>query len=336
MEAKAVVFEGVGQVVFRTVAVPEPGPDDLVICTKYSLISNGTESSFLRGERVAGDTPSRAGDKLPFPQVTGYQKVGIVERAPENSPFRRGQWVHNTVSKVGFPDQPWGGHVSVAVAPAREVYALPEGLDPVEAAGLVLTQVGYNCGARPEVAPGATAVVVGDGLVGHWAAQTLQHRGARVVLLGKHRFRYARFVAGADDRIVDLSAVDNLDLAVAEACPNGIAVLVDTVGSNRLVEQLAPRLRWNAHVVSAGFHGTAGRIDIQMLRGKEATLHCPAGWARSRMEKTLALVAAGALRVGPLITHRMHAAQAPAAFDMILKKEQDFLGILLEWNGETR
>jgi 2-desacetyl-2-hydroxyethyl bacteriochlorophyllide A dehydrogenase len=307
-----------------------------VIRTKYSLISNGTESSFLRGERVAGDTPSRAGDKLPFPQVTGYQKVGIVERAPDNSPFRRGQWVQNTVSKVGLPEQPWGGHVSIAVAPAREIYALPEGLDPIEASGLVLTQVGFNCGARPEVATGATAVVIGDGLVGHWAAQTLQHRGARVVLLGKHRFRYSRFAARTDDRIVDLSAVENLDRAVAEACPDGIAVLVDTVGANDLVEQLVPRLRWNAHIVSAGFHGHAGRIDIQMLRFKEATLHCPAGWVRSRMEKTLALVAAGTLRVGPLITHRMNAAKAPEAFDMILKKNQDFLGILLEWEGEER
>jgi len=326
-----VVFEDVRRVAFRPVEVPDPGPRDAVIRTRYSLISNGTESSFLRGERVGGETASRPGDRLPFPQVTGYQKVGVVEKAPAGSRMSPGQWAFSTVSKVGLPGQSLGGHVSIAVADIDQTYALPGGLDPVEAAGLVLTQVGYNCGARPPVKPGDAAVVIGDGMVGHWAAQTLRHRGASVVLVGKHRLRYERFTPGPGGAIIDLTATRNLRGAVHDACPGGVAILVDTVGDVPAVEELFPELKHDSHVVSAGFLGDRGRIDIQMLRQREATLHSPSGWSRDRMEKTLELVRAGALQVSPLITHRLPAEKAPEAFEMILRRKDDFLGILLEW-----
>jgi len=331
LKARAVVFEDVGKVAFRDVDIPDPEPGDLVIRTRYSLISNGTESSFLRGERVGGDIASRPGDVLPFPQVTGYQKVGVVEHAPEGSGYTRGQWVFCALSRVGIPDRPLGGHVAVAVAPSDQVWALPEGLDPVEASGLVLTQVGYNCGTRAPAGPDGTAVVLGDGMVGQWAAQTLQYRGARVVLVGKHPYRYRRLELRPGDAVIDLSAVQDLEGAVHEACPRGIDILVDSVGANGTIEALFPRFNRNSHIVSAGFLGHEGRIDIQMLRLRETTLHAPSGWLRDRMTATLQRIADGTLRVGPLITHRMPAERAPEAFGMILEKREEFLGVLLEW-----
>ena len=331
-EAQAVVFEDVRDVKVRTLQVPDPGPNDVVVRTRHSLISNGTESSFLRGERVGGDTPAKPGDKLPFPQVTGYQKVGIVEKAPENDPvFKPGQWVACTMSKTGLQDHSLGGHINPAVTDREQVYPLPEGMDPLEASGLVLTQVGYNCGMRPPVNAGATAVVIGDGMVGHWAAQTLQWRGASVVLVGKHDYRYKRFATRKEDRIVDVSATDDAREAICAACPAGINILVDTVGTNELIVDLFPHFCRNSHIVSAGFLGERGQIDIQMLRNRETTLHCPAGWMRPRMEETLRLLGEGVLRATPLITHHLPVNKAPEAFDMILNKSEEFLGIVLEW-----
>ena len=76
MEAKAVVFEERNVVRYRTVECPDPGPDDAVVRVTHSWISNGTEGSFLRGERFAGDTALRPGHPDPFPIVAGYQKIG--------------------------------------------------------------------------------------------------------------------------------------------------------------------------------------------------------------------------------------------------------------------
>jgi len=332
MKGAAVVFERPGEVVFREVPIPEPAPGDVVVRTRYSLISNGTESSFLRGERVSGDTPARPGDTLPFPRVTGYQKVGIVEKAAETDDrVKVGQWVFVAASKVALPSVSHGGHVGVAVADVNTVYPLPAGLDPVEASGLVLTQVGYNCGNRPSLRPGDGAVVVGDGLVGHWAAQTLQHRGARVAFVGRHRHRYTKFSAGPGDVTIDVNGSGQLPEELRKMLPDGISVFVDTVGDNEMIERCFSLFRRDSHLVSAGFLGTRGQIDIQMLRNRETTLHCPSGWVPNRLEATLALLSGGALRVAPLITHRMPAAEAAAAFRMILEKKEAFLGVLLEW-----
>jgi 3-hydroxyethyl bacteriochlorophyllide a dehydrogenase len=109
-------------------------------------------------------------------------------------------------------------------------------------------------------------------------------------------------------------------------------VLVDTVGDNGVVERLFEQLTSQPHIVFAGFLGHDGRIDIQMLRKPETTLHCPSGWAPGRMRETLSLLASGDMYVSPLITHRMDAGLAPNAYAMILEKKHGVLGVLLEWN----
>ncbi|MGC4047173.1 MAG: alcohol dehydrogenase catalytic domain-containing protein [Armatimonas sp.] len=67
----------------------------------HSWISNGTEGSFVRGERIAGDTPWKPGDPSPFPHITGYQKVGVLEWVGENvDDLQVGDRVFATVSRV--------------------------------------------------------------------------------------------------------------------------------------------------------------------------------------------------------------------------------------------
>ena len=168
-------------------------------------------------------------------------------------------------------------------------------------------------------------------MVGLWSARTLQERGAGVVLVGKHPHRYHRLTLGRKDRVIDLTGTRDLAAAVREACPQGVDILVDSVGDNAAVKTLFPQFRRNSHIVSAGFLGHQGHIDIQMLRLRETTLHAPSGWTRDRMTMTLEWIASGRLKVGPLITHRMPAARAPEAFRMILEKKESFLGIVLEW-----
>ena len=164
MQANAVVAIEPGRVAYRTVTVPEPGPEDVVLRVTHSWISNGTESSFVRGERIAGDTPRAETDPLPFPHVPGYQKVGVVERVGSAvSHLSIGDIAFATMSRVEgmfFQD---GGHVSPAVTHGSQVWKLPAGLDPVAASGLVLTQVGYNVGIRPQVRVGDYAIVLGRG-----------------------------------------------------------------------------------------------------------------------------------------------------------------------------
>jgi 2-desacetyl-2-hydroxyethyl bacteriochlorophyllide A dehydrogenase len=331
MQAQAVVAIASWQVEFQTVQVPEPTAQDVVIRVEHSWISNGTEGSFVRGERIAGDTPRAESDPLPFPHVPGYQKVGVIEwTGSEVMEVKPGDRVFATVSRVEKMFYNSGGHISPAVTHRSQVWKLPPDLDPVSVSGLVLTQVGYNVGVRPTLQPGDAAVVIGDGMVGHWSAQTLQHRGARVMLSGKHDERLALFAARPEDRCINITRFDVLS-EVRRWAQEGVQVVADTVGSIAAIETVLPVMRRFGQLSSAGFYGHEGKIDIQTLRNQELTLHTPAGWTKERMDATLELLAQGVLTTTHLITHRFPVSRASEAFDLILSRREPVLGIILDW-----
>ena len=328
MKSNAVVFKDRNQMVFESVDCPDPGPNQVVVNVTHSWISNGTEGSYLRGERIEGDTPWRPGDPHPFPVIAGYQKVGIVDWVgSEVTGLSKGDSVFVSVSAVTGMFEPRGGHISPSVSGAGAVIKLPPGLDPVAYSGLVLTQVGFNCGDRPRLEPGDLAVVVGDGLVGQWAAQMLASRRANTLLIGRHADRLAKFKNG-ETLLEDSGAwVD----AVRERFPEGAQVGVDTVGSLQVMGQLESLMKRFGHLVSAGFYGPEDRLPLQPPRYKELSIDLVSGATRERLEKTMDLVAQEKLDTLSLITHRFPVDQAAQAWDLIESKRETVLGVVLEW-----
>ncbi len=343
MQARAVVFTAPNTVEVQNVSCPDPGPDDLVVRVTHSWISNGTEGSYLRGERIAGDTPYREGDDWPFPVVAGYQKVGVVEWVGDHiTDIEVGETVFATMGAVGGMFEPRGGQVSPSVCRRDGVWKLPScgsgeaasgSCEPLAYAGMVLTQVGYNCGARPAFELGDGAVVVGDGLVGQWAAQTLAWRGAEVVLVGRHDDRLAKFGPGPARHVVNAKSTD-WKSAVRSLLPQGVQVGVDTVGSVELVMDLFDVMRRFAHLVSAGFYGTQDAVSLQPLRYKELAVHLASGWWPDRMDHTRRLIATGQLQTLPLITHRFPVLDAARAWELIESKREPVLGVILDWGTE--
>ncbi|MBP1988476.1 alcohol dehydrogenase catalytic domain-containing protein [Paenibacillus eucommiae] len=329
MKAKAVVFTDKLQVSFQDIEIPELGSDQVLIEVEYSWISIGTESSFLRKERISGEVMYKEGDPSPFPHVPGYQKVGVIQAVGADvHGLAVGERVFTSLSMVMGMVFPYAGHVSLAVTHASQVWKLPEGCDPITYSGLVLTQVGYNCGFRAPIQPGDFAVVIGDGLVGQWTAQTLLHRGARVAVLGRHDERLGylpKTIHGINTQ--KKSASDAL------SAYNGIKIVVDTVGDMATFRKIQPMMKYNSHFISAGFLGETGVLNIQSLREQEITLHCPSGWDKARMDATLEGIEEGWLKTEPLITHRFPAEQADEAWKLILDKKKMCLGVVLVWKG---
>lgn len=334
MRTHAVVFTGPNRVSYQEIECPEPGPADVVVDLHHSWISNGTEGSFLRGERLSGDEAWRPGDPLPFPMVAGYQKVGRVRQVGAAvRDLAPGDWVFASMSKVcGMFDNRFAGHVSPSVCERGAVIKLPAGCDPLACSGLVLTQVGYNCGTRPAVAPGEIAVVIGDGLVGQWAAQTLVQRGARVVLVGRHEDRLARFrrygqtVAGGND----------FGFAAVQALVGGpVQVVVETVGQVAALHTYRPAMARGGQMVIAGFYRPSGEVNLQTslqaFRNHELSFHLVSGATAARLEATLQWIAAGKLNTLDLLTHRFPVARAAEAWALIESKREPVLGVVLDW-----
>ncbi len=334
MQAHAVVFTAPRQVEFQSIECPDPGPEDVVVRVTHSWISNGTEGSYLRGERIAGDTPYREGEAWPFPVVSGYQKIGLVEAVGSAvDDLAVGERVFAICGHVEGMFESWGGHVNPSVTPRRQVFRLPPAPEPLAYAGLVLTQVGYNCGVRSPLEIGQGAVVIGDGLVGQWAAQTLAWRGAEVLLVGKHADRLARFGGRPFRHTHNLAEDPDWTQAARALFPGGATVAVDTVGSTEVMGAFLSVLHRFGHAVSAGFYGTSDQLSLQPLRYGELSLELVSGWQPARMVETLRLIGGGYLETLPLITHRFPAAQAARAWELIEAKTEPVLGVILEWEG---
>ena len=339
MESHAVVFTGPNRVSFQKITCPDPGPEDVVIELHHSWISNGTEGSFLRGERLSGDVAWVPGDPAPFPMVAGYQKVGRVLRAGSAvTRFREGDWVFATMSRVsGMFDNKYAGHVSPSVCAQGSVLPLPPGVDPVACSGLVLTQVGYNCGTRSPVKAGQVALIVGDGLVGQWAGQTLAQLGAKVAMLGRHPDRlshFARFgttlLGGSDNGVKEFRALGL----------GPVQVLVETAGSTQVMHDYLPLMARGGHMVIAGFyHGLDGvdlRALLQKFRNSELSFDLVSGIVQKRLETTLEWVATGRLDTLGCITHRFPVERAAEAWALIETKKEPVLGVVLDWPASRK
>ncbi len=331
MQSQAVVFTGPNTVSFQEVTCPDPGPSDVVVRITHSWISNGTEGSYLRGERSDGDTPYRSGDPLPYPVVAGYQKIGVVEEVGEEvDDLQVGETVFATIGLVEGMHHSYAGHVSPSVCPRDQVWKLPPGVNALAYAGMVLAQVGYNAGKRPRVEVGDLALVFGDGMVGLWAAQTLAWRGAEVILVGRHDYRLRLFANRPFRHTVNTGKTD-WKTFLKSNFTGTLQVAVDTVGRMELLESVLPFMRRFGHLVSAGFYGPADRLSLQPPRYGELAIDLISGWRRERMDETLRMIAGGYLETLPLITHHFPVARASDAWTLIESKSKPVLGVILDW-----
>ena len=326
----AIVNVAPNRVELQEVGLPDPGPEDVVISTRHSMISNGTERSTLAGER------KWEGGAAPFPQIGGYQKVGIVESCGRNvTGLTEGDWAFGTMGIVNLPNASWAGHVGVNVIDKQEVIKLPAGLDPIAASVLVITQVGFNHGSRPPVSDGTRAIVVGDGQVGLWSAETLQERGAAVLLIGRHDYRLKTFQPKGESRILN-SKEQDITSAVAEFAPGGAPVVIDTLTTADALHASLRFLAHDGHMVAGGFYIEGYHlIDYMQLTAREATLYTPGGWTRARLEQTLAWIAQGKLQIQNKITHRWPIARAVEAFELLINKQEPFLSMVIDWEENT-
>ena len=161
---------GAGEI--RPAALPDPGPDDVLVRTRYTGVSRGTETLVFAGrvppsQYAAMRAPFQEGD-FPGPVKYGYLNVGVVQQGP----------LHGRTVFCLYP------HQSAYVVPTTEVVPVPDGVPAARAvlAGTVETAVNALWDAAPLL--GDRVAVVGAGMVGCCVARLLAGiPGVRVTLV---------------------------------------------------------------------------------------------------------------------------------------------------------
>ena len=220
---------GVGEI--RPVALPEPGPDDVLVRTLRTGVSRGTETLVFRGgvppsQYASMRAPFQEGD-FPGPVKYGYLNVGVVEHGPAALAGR-------TVFCL-YP------HQTAYVVPSQSVVVVPDDVPPDRAvlAGTVETAINAAWDAAPLL--GDRVAVVGAGMVGCCVARLLaQVPGVHVTLIDVDSGRAE--VAGAlgVDFASPAEATGGCDLVVhTSATSVGLQLSIDLLATEGKVIELS-------------------------------------------------------------------------------------------------
>ena len=274
-----------GQGEIRTVSLPAPGPGDVLVRTRYSGVSRGTETLVHRGGIPASQyavmrAPHQDGD-FPGPVKYGYLNVGVVEQGPPD-----------LLGRTVFCLYP---HQTAYVVPASSVVVVPDELPPSRAvlAGTVETAVNALWDVPPLL--GDRVAVIGAGMVGCCVARLLSRfPGVEVTLVDVDPSR-----AGVASRLGVEFAVPG-ELAASGAAPSGrgcdlvVHSSASSAGLQLALDLLAPEgtvidLSWygDAQIqLSLGGSFHSGRLGI---RASQVGMVAPARRSRVTPAQRLAL-----------------------------------------------
>jgi 2-desacetyl-2-hydroxyethyl bacteriochlorophyllide A dehydrogenase len=327
-ETQAIVFPRPYQVDFIELSLPEVGPKDIAVRTVYSGISAGTERWWLTGQyNHCGEAVEQY-----YPFVPGYQRSGIVEAVGSQvTRLAVGDRVFSRGGKVNDPDlmrKGWFGHSGYAVISEDSAWKLGPSADMEEAAFWQMPAVGTHGVRLTRVQDGELVVVIGQGMIGQLSAQMARLRGATVI------------AADLIQKRVDLSASFSADIAIntreADAAevirsiqPEGADVVIDTSGNSRLFDYLRALIRYEGRICLQGYYPEPIQIDFHPTHEKRATVTFPCG--REDPDTIVPLLNRHRVKIRPLITHRFPIQQAREAYDLILNRPDEAVGVLIDW-----
>jgi 2-desacetyl-2-hydroxyethyl bacteriochlorophyllide A dehydrogenase len=335
---RAVTFQAPGDVLVQDVPEPElSDPGDAIVrieatgvCGSDLHIYHGRvkiEPGFTIGHEYVG-TVLAVGEAVQSVQV-GDRVLGCFQTACGRCFFCRRGWFHKCDSSRTFGHGATlgslqGTQAEQALIPNAELVLrkVPPGMSDEAAlfAGDVMG-TGYHAVLHSGLCPGDVAAVLGLGPVGLCAVQVAMAAGAaRVIAIDSVPERLA-MAESFGAQAVHLTESDPRGAAREATEGRGVDVCIDAVGHPQAFD-LALRLTRKCGTVQAiGVYAERAEVHMGLLWIK--SLHVCAGHANviAHVDRVLAMMSAGLLDPGPLVTHHMSLEQAPEAYALYDRRE---------------
>ncbi len=309
MQTTAVILSGPKAIGLGELALTAPGVADLVVDITHSGISTGTEKLFW-----SGTMPPFPG--MGYPLVPGYEAAGEVVEAGSDTPYKVGDRVF--VPGANCYDGAFGlfgGSTRRLVTSADRVTKIDAGLG-AEGALLALAATARHAMAGMDKTP--PDLIVGHGVLGRLLARLTVAAGAPAPTVWEIDADRATGAMGYE--VVHPDSDERRDYRA----------IYDASGNGALLNKLIGHIRKGGEVVLAGFYTEPISFAFPPAFMKEARLRIAAEWDRDDLIATRALIDAGALSLGGLITHTRPAADAAAAYATAFD-DPACLKMILDW-----
>ena len=351
-----------------TVPCPQAGPGQILIQTRASLISAGTERTLVEFSKAnliqkARQQPDKVKQVLDKIKTDGLIPTLEAVFRKLDEPLPLGYCNAGVVLEVGdgVDDiQPGnrvisnGNHAEVVCVPRNLVAKIPDNVTDEQAAFTVLSSIALQGIRLVQPTLGEKIMVFGMGLIGLITAQLLQASGCEVlgVDFNGERLKMAKSFG---TRTVDLSkGTDPIAAANGWTSEKGVDAVIITASAKTddIMHQAAQSCRKHGRIVLVGVVGLNLRRDDFFKKEITFQVSCsygpgrydeayeqqgrdyPAGyirWTEGRnFEALLGTMAAGGLDVDPLITHHYQLDDALQAYDKI-QNDSTALGVILQY-----
>jgi 2-desacetyl-2-hydroxyethyl bacteriochlorophyllide A dehydrogenase len=180
---------------------------------------------------------------------------------------------------------------------------------------------GYHAIAAAGIEPGETCAVVGLGPVGLCAATAAKAAGTAAVMaidMVESRLEVARAL-GAD--VIHAGEEDALARVMDLTHGRGAHVTVEAVGSAGALETACRITRRGGTVSLVGVHVAPCRVDTGLIFRKGLRIVSGLANVVAHLDRVLAMMTAGVLDPGPIVTHELALADAPDAYEAFDRRE---------------
>ena len=304
MQTVAVVMDGPGQAALRSVALTEPGPEDVVVDIQWSSISAGTERLLWSGRM-----PPFAG--MGYPLVPGYESVGRVIDAGARSGLQGGEFVFVPGARCFTEVRGlFGGAAARLVVPGARVSAIDADLGE-RGALLSLAATAYH--ALAEAKP--PELIVGNGVLGRLLSRI-------TIALGHPA-----------PTIWESQECRRVGVAVTTQEEDGrrdYGTIYDASGDATILDTLVTRLARGGEIVLAGFYHAPLSFTFPPAFMREARFRIAAEFKPADLKAVQALIVSGALSLNELITHRRPASEAEDAYTTAFG-DPNCLKMIMDW-----
>jgi threonine dehydrogenase-like Zn-dependent dehydrogenase len=348
MKRKVLCFDGKGSLSVRDDELASPESGELLLETKASLISPGTELGIVQRRRASPVDPD------PGPRGFGYQAAGVVKALGENC---AGFQIGDRVCCLGGN---YAQHATYSVAPKNLTFKIPEGVSFEEAAFSNLLGTAVQAIRRMQPELGEYVGIVGMGLVGQLCAQLAALSGCKVIAmdfmstrleLAKKMGAFAvvnpKDVADMPAEIQKLTKGHGLDAAIMAFGGDGtkaFKMLISLMKKAPDTHQMGRIIIVGGCTVTTAFADATGNVDVRSSARTGPGYH-DKKWERGQdyppvfvpwdtkrnLDLALELIDEGRLQVKPFITDRVTLDQAPAACEKLITNPDQSLGVVVEY-----
>ncbi len=332
MKGHIIVFESVGKAVLKEFQIPELKKDEVLLESDFSAVSAGTERANLM---QMPNTITTDG----FPMTPGYSSAGRV--------FAAGSEVSNL--KVG--DRVLivkGGHRSYTVQKAEKVFKIEDDTIDLLDASFAYIAIFPLLGVRKlKVELGESVMVAGMGLLGAFAVQIANLSGAVPVLVSDfdpaRRELALQLGATAAFAPDEEGLVEKVKNATGGKGPDAV---VEVSGSAAAMQQALEVINWEGRISLLGctrisdvpidYYKYVHKRGITLVGShnhtRPGTDSKPGAWTEHDDFRTfMKLVAAGKLKVRPLISEIVSPEAAPEVYNRLAENQNPPLGIVFDW-----